>query len=197
MANESHRAMESKSGFIRTFIAVKVPLNAQLRPILRQLGEMSRAVKPVASGGLHLTLKFLGNTAEERCSEVEQQIQECVASQSGFELPIRGMGAFPSLRRPNVVWAGLQDDGKLESMTVELHERMMELGFEPDRFRLFRPHITLARVSARPPDTLKQLVQLHESTEFSKLEVNSISFIASKLTPAGPQYTTIRQFELC
>ncbi|MDA1013606.1 MAG: RNA 2',3'-cyclic phosphodiesterase [Planctomycetota bacterium] len=196
MVPDSGQTTGTTDGAIRTFIAVKVPLSDKLRPVLRELGEMGRAVRPVAASGLHVTLKFLGDTHTNLCTEIESRIGTCVATRIRFDVPVRGLGAFPHLNRPTVVWAGLHDDGTLESIAVELQEHMMDLGFEPDRFRLFRPHITLARINARPPALLRELVERHKSTDFREIAIESVCLIRSELTSKGPVYTTMRDIAL-
>jgi 2'-5' RNA ligase len=94
---------------------------------------------------LHLTVRFLGQTAEESVAAIAAATAEVAAQTRPFEVVISGGGAFPSPERPRVLWlgitAGREELGRLAAMT---NDRLAALGWEPDT-RPFRAHLTLAR----------------------------------------------------
>ena len=175
---------------IRTFIAVKIPATDALKETVSQLGAMGRAVKVVAVDRLHVTLKFLGDTDPDLVGEIGGIVQSASVGKSPFKLRLHGLGAFPHLGRPSVVWAGLENAETLALMAETLEEKLKPLGFAPER-REFQPHLTLARIKAKPPEELKALVAQHESTEFGDATVRSVEFIQSELQPDGPRYTVL------
>jgi 2'-5' RNA ligase len=94
---------------------------------------------------LHLTLRFLGPTAEERLPAVRRALETAAAAHAPFRVGIRGGGAFPSLDRPRAIWLGVADpDGGLVDLAAALGRTLAEAGWEPDD-RSFTPHLTVAR----------------------------------------------------
>ena len=180
---------------IRAFIAVKIPATPSLRKVSRQLAEMGRPVKAVAADNLHVTLKFLGDTDPELIPEISGIVEAAAAAESASELRVVGLGAFPHLDRPSVVWAGLQDAETLTAIAAKLEKRLKPLGFKPER-RKFQPHLTLARIRSKPPPEVKTLVTEHSSTEFGTATVESVELFQSELRPEGPRYTILRSAEL-
>ena len=115
---------------VRTFIAVHLHAGAALRAVLASLADMGPAVRPVAADGLHVTLKFLGDTDAALIPAVAGAIRECVAGQGPFELRLTGLGAFPHPGRPSVVWAGIEDDDGRLKTGVRDRETPLAWGFE-------------------------------------------------------------------
>lgn len=182
---------------VRTFLAVQVPLFDNLRPILSRLGQMGRAVKTVPEDGLHLTLKFLGDTHPELVDSIVSEIQGALEHQTPFDVTLGGLGTFPNIKRPAVVWVGVQDKrNALASIAKELRERMAGLGFDEERHPEFRAHLTLARIKSKPPAELFELLADNQATEFASLRIDSVHLVKSELTPTGPLYTSIEQVPL-
>src|SRR5512139_1568460 len=131
---------------IRSFIAVDLDASVQaaLRRLLAQCAELRCEVRWVRAAGLHVTLKFLGWVAPARLEQVHATLSTAVAEQPPLPVRARGLGAFPSWRRPRVLWVGLEAEG-LAALAARVDEAMSRLGFEPEK-RAFTPHITLGRV---------------------------------------------------
>ena len=111
-----------------------------------------------------------------------------------FEVVLKGVGAFPSLRRVNVVWVGIeQGSAELLHVASQLEPKLRGLGFKPDR-RGFVPHITVARVkSGRNRDVLANTVANVSRMEFGGFGVDAIKLKKSVLTPKGPMYSTLHE----
>ncbi|MGH7128895.1 MAG: RNA 2',3'-cyclic phosphodiesterase, partial [Planctomycetaceae bacterium] len=150
---------------LRTFIAVKVPATRPLRPVLAEFETMGRAVRAVAADGLHVTLKFLGDTRQDAVAEIEETLRAVVAETAAFDVRLVGLGAFPHAGRPSAVWAGIQDAEPLTEIAAELERALEPLGFAAEQ-RAFQPHLTLARVKSKPPPALGELLSAHAATEF-------------------------------
>src|SRR2546430_513231 len=97
---------------LRLFIAIELlqeviealaALQQRLQPLDR-----SRAVRWTAVESSHLTLKFLGETPADRQTAIVAAMQEAAKGHSSFDLAIQGVGCFPNLRKPRIVWAGLE-----------------------------------------------------------------------------------------
>ena len=173
---------------IRTFVAIDVPAQP-VREILDELRDMGRPIR-AAVEPLHLTLKFLGETDVASVVDVSRAVSTVASAHRAFDLPLRGIGAFPKIERPSVVWAGVVDEEPIAALVENL-----EIVLEPLRFlretRPFHPHVTLARVKGRPPQQLRELLELYADETFGVVGVREVKFYQSQLTPAGPEYTVL------
>jgi len=181
---------------LRTFIAVKFPLTAELRDVCVELESMGRPIKPIAQDGIHVTLKFLGDTKQADVPAIGQTIHDVAAGKAAFEAELMGLGAFPNVRRPSVVWAGLAGAEMLSTIASELSKRLQRLGYEAEK-RPFRPHLTLARVRNQPPPPeLSELIEAFASTTFGSVRIETLVFFQSELRRDGPQYTVLSTSDL-
>jgi RNA 2',3'-cyclic 3'-phosphodiesterase len=143
----------------RLFVAV--PLAEEARASIAQLVEdiqagaeaaargQRSAVRWVRMDGLHVTLRFLGPTPEERVAELSAIVDEAAASVTPFHVAIRGSGAFPSARRPRTLWLGIDEGAdSLAALAGRLSEGLGKAGWPTDD-RPFRAHLTLARADGR------------------------------------------------
>ena len=106
---------------------------------------------------------------------------------------LRGIGAFPSFRRPNVVWMGVEPEPKLELLHHDVEVVCSGLGFEVEG-RPFRPHLTLARVRQRTAsvETRKALARAARELRFEEeIVVSSIDLMQSELSTASARYTML------
>ena len=183
---------------VRTFIAIELP--DELKLGLTQLQERLKMgeqpwVKWVDPYSIHLTLKFLGNISANRTGEVTRAIEAAAQGISPFYLEVKELGAFPNLRRVQVVWVGVSGEvDKLSQLQRQIESNLARLGFAPER-RPFTPHLTLARLRDRASlDERQRLGQLIASTKFEAtytFEVNAINLMRSQLTREGAIYSQI------
>jgi 2'-5' RNA ligase len=138
------------SGNVRAFVAVE--LDGEVRAALRDLQDRLRQDPParlgrwVAPDGIHLTLRFLGDVPAARLPELRQALQHAGQSVAPFELAVAGLGCFPDLSRPRVIWVGVEEPtGALVRLQLAVERELDRLGFRPEG-RPFRPHLTLARI---------------------------------------------------
>lgn len=183
------------SDSIRTFVAVKITVPSALRPVLRSLATMNWPVAAVSPDNLHVTLKFLGDTPIELRDAIQKQIAESMIGQPPFVLRVAGLGAFPHVDRPSVVWAGLSDAEPLVSLAQRLEAALESHGFARES-RPFHPHLTLARVKGRPPGELFELLRQHANTDFGTVEIPSVEFLRSDRERDGARYTTLAEYQL-
>jgi len=195
--------MPQGSEEIRSFIAIELPDEAK-EGLARLRKELERDehkfVKWVAPGGIHLTLKFLGNIPFEQVTKITKAIEEAVQGISPFRLEISGLGAFPGLRQARVFWVGIGGEvDKLSKLQQNLDSAFAALGFAKVE-RSFVPHLTLARIreGASPPER-RNFGELVGSTIFKDkyhIKVEAINLMRSQLTPAGAIYTCLSAVEL-
>jgi len=180
---------------MRLFVAVE--WSGQIRSRLFALGGRLSdlgSVKAVEEENIHLTLRFLGEVDAARVDEVVAALG--TVRHRRFMASVRGLGAFPKISRPNVIWAGIGVGSEdLVALQGKIDDALIHLGFPPEG--KFHPHLTLARVKG-PLDNenLRRLIVSNESETFGESEVREFSLIGSTLTPSGPIYSKVRGFAL-
>ena len=144
----------------------------------------------VAAENLHVTVKFLGSVEEARLADVIAALRH-VAAVSAFEVEIRGLGAFPSLSRPRVLWAGAPGSPAFTRLAEGVDQALVALGFPPEA-RGFTPHVTLGRVrEPRRNDALTAALEAADARPFGPLRVERVSLMRSDLSPRGARYTEL------
>ena len=195
--------IETKSDQIRSFIAIELPtqVKAELK-ILQQAwkGANSGIVKWVNPDGIHITLKFLGNIDLKQVDKITEIIKLSCQKIQPFTLQLQGTGAFPNLRRVQVVWIGVIGElPALQELFSNIEANLSKIGF-PAEGRGFVPHITLARVRENASMSERQaLGELINRTKIEKslnIEVKSINLMRSDLTRTGARYTLLGSVEL-
>ena len=179
---------------MRLFLAINFPesVRERIAEASAPLREAAPAVRWVKPELLHLTVKFFGEQPDDAVPPLRDAIAGAAARHRPLELLLDGAGAFPNLRRPRVVWIGVEPSARLELLFHDTEIACERLGF-PLEGKVFRPHVTIGRV--RPgtaPDALRPLaraaeaVRLHES-----VYVESLDLMASDLSGRGPRHTLV------
>lgn len=189
---------------IRAFIAIPLPaiLLGELASLQQRLEKQMppRSVKWVRPEGIHLTLKFLGDTPVDRLPAIGQALNSIAQEFPRNTFAVAGMGCFPNLRRPRVVWVGVRDvDGRLEALQKAVEEAMVPFGFAPEG-RAFTPHLTLGRVGERTPGKdvarIGEVVAATEVGLLGEVTADRFALIRSELKPTGAEYTVLEEFLL-
>jgi 2'-5' RNA ligase len=138
---------------------------------------------------LHLTMKFLGEVDESGAVRLAGVADALAARHRPFEMELAGVGAFPNLRRPRVVWTGVEPDPRLELLHHDLEIACDERGYELEG-RPFRPHVTLARVRAPlPTERARGFARAAREVAFSATDaVVRLTLFESTLAPSGAGY---------
>jgi len=177
----------------RGFIAVELASTPLLVKMIQTLGHSPAKIKCVEPHNLHLTLKFLGDVSTSLLDELYLVLQEAVKDVPPFEITLKGMGVFPNLQYMKVIWVGIRPKESLCLLAQRIDEGTKKLGFSPMDHE-FSPHLTIGRVkSIHDKASLLDLIKQNESMEFGKQTITSIQLKQSKLTPQGPQYTTLKE----
>jgi 2'-5' RNA ligase len=178
------------SDTVRLFIAVRIAPSRPLRKIIARLGMLGRVVKPIDADNLHLTLKFLGETDLTLVPQISECVEAAAARHASFSMQLVGLGAFPHVRRPSVIWVGLQGAKPLVEIAGALEQFLKPLGFKQER-RAFHPHVTVARIRSKPPDELATILDVEHSTDFGSADIASVELYQSDLRSEGPRYTVL------
>lgn len=184
---------------LRTFLAIELPesIRKRIGEVQRELKSSRADVRWVSPQNIHLTLKFFGNIEESEIDPIAQSIEEPVRTTSPIFIMVRGMGAFPGLKNPKVIWVGLHDEGKvLVSLQKRLEGELEKIGF-PSEGRPFHPHLTLGRMrSNQGKDELVKGMERHREEEFGNFQAERVILFKSDLKPEGPIYTALREIRL-
>ena len=188
---------------IRTFISVEVGAEVLwvLRKFQRDLEELisKDAIRWVVPEQMHLTLRFLGGIGADTLAPLEAALREICASSPGFRLRAAGLGGFPSLRSPRVIWVGLQGDlPVLQILQTRIEEATRHWG-QPPEARDFRPHLTLGRVRETATSQSRRIGETLQTVtvpDFGEWPVNEIRLMRSKLSPKGAQHSVLASIPL-
>lgn len=175
---------------VRSFVAVPLPETIQA-DIFAAAQELSRRLPDVKWSrkveNLHITVKFLGQIEEEKLTALAEDLARTVAPLPRFRLELRGMGAFPSPRKANVVWAGVQDTARGLTAIAEAVEGVGErFGFAREQ-RAFTGHITVGRSKGRGVDARGALDAFAER-RFGATTVEEVHVYESRLGGEGSTY---------
>ena len=184
---------------IRSFLAIELP-----RLILRKIEEVQgdlrsthADVRWVNPEKIHLTLKFFGNIEESRIDSIFKSIEETIRNTLSFSLKVRGVGAFPHLKNPRVIWMGLVEGGEvLILLQKQIEIQLEKIGFQPED-RPFHPHLTLGRMrSSRGKEELVGRMEKYRQEEFGDFQIERVILFKSDLKPTGPIYTSLKEMKL-
>lgn len=182
---------------MRYFIAIGLPgqIRTQARSVQTNLKSLGLDAKWVEFDNLHLTLKFLGQIEEANVSLAKQILSKISSFAKPFSLELSCPGVFPSLRRPRVLWLGVEPLDAPVRIIRFLDEECARLGILPEK-REPHPHITLARL--RSFKNAQKLEERFRNFQISKLswQVENISLFKSTLTYKGPIYEEIFKISL-
>lgn len=183
---------------VRTFIALEMPANLQ-KELDKMRVSLQRDLKDlplrwVRPENIHLTLKFIGETQQERVGEIIDVLKAQAAKVAPFEITLDRFGVFPDLRKPLVLWVGVKAPQSLGQLQQQLEAQLAALGI-PAEPRKFSPHLTLARVRRDP--RLANLRRIGEVMAQAQLQnhavglIESVTLFRSDLKPGGSVYNPL------
>lgn len=178
---------------IRCFIAIDIEQKNILEKILniQKILEKSNAdLKLVEPQNIHLTLKFLGEISEEKVKKVIEAMK--TLQFNSFKITLKGLGVFPSINYPRVLWIGITNGFKESSLIyLQLEDKLAKLGFSKEE-RGFSPHLTIARVkSGKGKNELIKILEEFKNEDFGETIIESVKLKRSVLTSKGPIYSTL------
>jgi RNA 2',3'-cyclic 3'-phosphodiesterase len=188
----------------RLFIAVPLPEEASAevaRLVDRVRAEGipggGRDVRWVRLDGLHLTLRFLGPTLDDRVEPAAEAVRSVGGEVTAFDVAIRGAGAFPPVGRPRALWLGITDGAdELSTLAAAVDRALAEAGWSLDP-KPFRAHLTLARADGVPAGSAigAKLAEVAADLDL-RFRATSIGLFES-LTGGGPaRYVPVETVQL-
>ncbi len=174
---------------IRLFVAIELP-----EEIRRRLASMSGGVPSarwVPEENLHLTLRFIGETPEDRLADIAAAL--AAVRGAPFEMTLSGVGHFESRRRVRVLWAGIEPNAELAALHDRVESALVRAGLEPEG-RKFSAHVTLARLNGVP--AAKMVAWLAAGTAFHAppVRIEGFTLLSSFLSRSGAIYSIVQDF---
>jgi RNA 2',3'-cyclic 3'-phosphodiesterase len=193
--------MAPEADFIRAFISMP-PDPAVLGQLCQFQKTLEQTLPPGAvrwtsPAQLHLTLKFLGNIASQAVAEIRDALAQIGSRCARMELRAEGLGGFPSLREPRVIWVGLQGDlAALERLNSRI-EHAMRPWAAKDEYKAFNPHLTLGRVrenAGRQARAMGAVLGQIQLPSFGQWRAGEFCLMRSQLSPQGAVYSELAKF---
>ena len=192
------------SDILRTFVALPLSaaLHGGLATVQRDLQRSCPAgsVRWVKADGIHLTLFFLGDVLASRLADIQRVLTHVAEASPRVEFAVEGVGAFPNLHRPNVIWVGIRDvTGHLATLHRGVNTALASLGFQPEE-RAFKPHLTLGRVNRNAgSDAASRVGEAVGRFNLGRLGEEcprELILFRSELKSSGAEYTPLQTFPL-
>jgi 2'-5' RNA ligase len=184
---------------MRTFLAIEI--EPYIKNKIEESQEIiedseSSNIKFVEVENIHLTLKFFGEIDDTRIEQITDIVNQSIKDKETYTIKVVNIGAFPNIYNPRVIWTGIKDKNNTTVKLIEeLDKKFNKIGFKKEKN--YVPHITIGRVkSISDKEKLTQTLKKLNKKYHGKMEVKKIYLKSSKLTPNGPIYKNIKEFNL-
>ena len=186
------------SSAVRSFVCIGIPEEHRKR-LARWIDSRrreSREVRWVDARAIHITLKFCKEITPAAISILTDNLEH-IESPGPFSISLGGIGGFPNLIRPKVIWAGISGDtDRLEVLRKQVENAAYRAGIQKET-RPYSPHVTLGRRAASDPLPRAVLSAMHDDPLVPDVwTVEEIILMKSLLTPTGPHYTPLGFFKI-
>lgn len=189
---------------MRLFIAIDLShtlrkhLSDEIEKLTQILG--SDSIRWVKASNIHLTLKFLGETPENKLDRIKNTLEDVTSQFCSFKMDIGEFGCFPNFRKPRVFWIGVHEHkGILKQLHRVLEADFQKIGFKKEG-RPLSAHLTLGRLRRNISSSeLQELSTKLVTIQIDNLgieDVNEICLFSSVLRPSGAEYTRRGVFRL-
>ncbi len=184
---------------IRSFIAFELPeaVISLLGKVQQELKSLRLKVRWVRPENIHLTLKFLGNINPGDIENIGGAMSDAAGDCAPFTLTVGGIGFFPGIKRPRIIWVGLGGEIQvLLNLQRNLEDRLATVGF-PKEKRSFKAHLTIGRIrQAVNPSKIGQAIQEYSDSGNQKFTADRVILFKSDLKPSGAEYLQLKQVGL-
>lgn len=175
---------------MRTFVAIEITSSEIINSISKFQTEINIKAKPIEPYNLHFTLQFLGEISQETVEKVMISLNSIKFSR--FTINLIGVGVFPTLKFPRIIWIGTDENGgrSLVELAKKVEDALSPLGFSIDK--PFKPHITMFRIKNKIEDISKELDKF-KSVDFGRQEIAVFKLKQSVLNSKGPVYSDLME----
>ena len=176
----------------RISVATANELAGAAETLARRARDAGADIRWVAPVNYHVTIKFLGQTREAALAALVDALVAAAAGTPRITLHCARLGAFPSLDKSNVLWAGVADEPALAQLAARVEAACVALGFAADK-RPFHPHVTLGRVRETRP--LREVVLPLSEQMFSDTRIDGVTLIESETKSSGSVYRDLHRID--
>lgn len=184
---------------MRAFVALNLPTRERQRVhrAAAPLRENGMPVRWVDVEALHVTLKFLGEVRPDAVAAVEECLERVARATPPLKLVLTGFGAFPTVRRPRVLWAGVEATPELRCLKQDVEWALADCGYEAET-RAFHPHLTLGRADPRDgAGAFRGLDDAIAGLDFrTEARVQTVDLMRSHLSRTGARYSVVASAKL-
>lgn len=183
---------------MRLFIALNIPEDEKQRihDAVAPLRQTNLPVRWVDPERFHVTLKFLGDVQSEKAKEITAALNEIAAKTDPFSVDVGGFGAFPTIRRPRVIWMGVEATPALRCLKQDVEWALTDVGFDRET-RAFHPHLTLGRAQEQGAGVFRGLDEMASSLAYDGgFHVTTVDLMRSHMGEDGSRYTVMGKSEL-
>ncbi|MBI5860349.1 MAG: RNA 2',3'-cyclic phosphodiesterase [Nitrosarchaeum sp.] len=175
---------------MRSFVAIEISSDKIINLISKFQSEININAKPIEPHNLHFTLQFLGDIPQETTEKVMASLNTVKFSR--FMVNLKGIGVFPNVKSPRVIWIGTDESGgnSLVELAKKIENVLTPLGFSIDK--PFKPHITVFRIKNKIEDISKK-VDKFQSIDFGIQEITCFKLKQSVLNSKGPIYSDLME----
>lgn len=185
---------------VRAFVALRMAPEVEQAVIdfiasMRTARDSSRdGVRWSGRNNLHLTLRFLGDrVAASTIERLDAAFGEIATATTCFGIDVRGIGAFPDLERPRVIWVWLES-ANLRALAAQIERAAVSAGLAPER-RNFTPHLTIGRVRDLTGwNKLRRIIEAVQNRDFGRTAAKSLILYRSILGRDSPTYEELGQY---
>lgn len=183
---------------IRAFIAVEMPrqIKMELDRLIAGLRPFGPDIRWVRAANLHLTLRFLGDIPESSVGGLANDMTDKLATLRPFAVTLHGLGGFPNLHKPRVIWVGTnQGTDQLVQLATAVEKSCRDCGFG-GADKPFSSHLTIGRVKF--PKGMEKLVSHIQTLDYHlpEFQVDEAAIFKSDLLPSGPRYSRLEVIRL-
>ena len=182
---------------MRCFLAFKLSLETAeniagaQQSLKARCASAGMSVRWVPPPNIHMTVQFLGEITDPMATALKDMLEPVVFGFESFDLTAMGMGAFPDVSSPRVIWAGLGPGADtLTTFHAAIRSRLETAGFNFDK-KPFAAHITVGRVKSSPPGALTACFGDEASRSFGTTQVRQLHCFQSTLSRTGAEYNTL------
>ncbi len=184
---------------IRAFIAF--PISSELRKKLldvqKEISKGLHHLRPAKPDGIHITLHFLGEITESQVYQIGRLMENVCEEFDPFNLECKGIGGFPDMKFPRVIWAGFDGDpGPITMLQKTLGKELEKMGF-PVESRPFNPHLTIFRTKVQKQlGTIRKRAETISKESLGEVKCDTLVLFKSELSPKGAKYDKLKMVAL-
>ncbi len=182
----------------RTFIAINITPEKEITDAINELKKSLKSFKInwVNTQKIHLTFFFIGDTTEEKITEVRKILKSVTDNFKDFDFIVKGFGFFGSKKNPRVLWFGVEENENLNLLQNLISQNLKNIGINSDKDK-FSPHLTIGRIKfSENSEIIEKIENKYNKTIFQKVKVSEIIYYESILSSTVVVYKPIEIFKL-